>query len=120
MLGNTMALTIGGVAKTLNYIGQSANDPYSGEYVLAESTQEFRAKVRHTRAKSNNGLQNRHNVELTRTVFATSTTPEYIDKMYYVLQADPGRSAIDLAAGLFAWSTATSNAMMAKLEGWES
>jgi len=117
MLGNTQVLTIAGSAKTLTLINQ---DQYGAEYYLRESTQEFRMKIRHSYAKGDNGQQPRHNVELTRVVFATATTPKYIDKDYRVRQADDGRSTVDLAAALNAWEVASTNAMLTRMEGFES
>lgn len=118
MLGSTIALTIGGSAKTLTLINQ---DGYGSEYFLREATQEFRMKVRHSNASDpNKVVQDRHNVEIVRRVFATSTTPEYNDKLYFVMQALAGRTTVDLAAAVFAWGTATSNAKLTQLENWES
>jgi len=118
MFSDTMALTVAGVAKTLTRINQ---DGYGAEYLLRESTLEYRVKIRHGNASDPNKVtQDRHNVEITRRVFATATTPEYNDKVYYVDQILAGRSAADLAKAIFDWSTASSNANLLKLEGWES
>lgn len=118
MLGDSIVLTISGSAKTLVKINQ---DAYASEYLLRESTQEFRMKVRHTNASDpNKVVQDRHNVEVTQKVFATTTTPEYNDKAYFVLQSLAGRSVSPLAAALFTWGTASSNAQLLKVENWES
>jgi len=118
MLGDTLSVTISGSAKVLPKIKDGT---YDSEYLLRESLQEYRAKVRHSNAKDTNGVvQDRHNVEFTVKVFATSSTPEYIDKMYFVLQSNAGRSVAAIAAGVFNWAIASSNAQMIKLEGWES
>lgn len=117
MLGSTIGLTIGGASKTLTLIN---TDNYASEYYLREATQEFRMKVRHSKASGKNGDQDRHNVELVRKVFATATTPEYVEKTYSVRQADPGRTTVDLAAAIDAWETASTNAMLTKMENWES
>lgn len=121
MLGNTVSLTIGGAVKTLTLI---KSGDYDAEYYLREATVEYRMKVRHSKARnisSNNAVQqDRHNVEITRLTFATSTTPEYIERSYHVWQLDPGRSAVDLCAALDTWETATSNAKLTAVEAWES
>lgn len=117
MLGNTIALTIAGASKTLTLIN---NDSYGSEYYLRESTQEFRMKIRHSKAKVNSVSVDRHNVELTRLVFATASTPEYEDKTYSVRQCVPGRTTVDLASAVDAWETATSNAKLTAMENWES
>lgn len=118
MLGDTLTVTISGVAKVLPKIKDGT---YDSEYLLRESLVEYRAKVRHSNAADANKVtQDRHNVELTVRTFATSSTPEYNDKVYFVLQANAGRSVAAIAAGLFNWAIASSNAQMIKLEGWES
>lgn len=118
MLGDTISITISGSAKVLTKI---RFDDYATEYLLRESLVEYRMKVRHTKAADPNKVtQDRHNVELTLTTFATSTTPEYTEKFYFVTQANPGRSSVPLAAGLMAWATASTNANLTKLDGWES
>lgn len=117
MLGNTIVLTIAGASKTLTLIN---NDSYGSEYYLRESLQELRMKIRHSKANVNGVVYDRHNVELTRIVFASSTTPEYVDKTYSVRQAQPGRTTVDLAAAVDAWETATSNAKLTAMENWES
>jgi hypothetical protein len=119
MLGNTVVLTIGGVAKTLTLVNTGTD--YTGEYYLREATQEFRFKVRHSKVNgAGQAPADRHNAELVRTVFATTTTPEYVDKAYFVFQASPGRTAVDMMSAIAVWGTATSNANLTKLEGWES
>lgn len=118
MLGDTLTVTISGVAKVMPKIKDGT---YDSEYLLRESLAEYRAKVRHSNASdSNDVVQDRHNVELSVKTFATATTPEYSEKVYFVLQANPGRSVAAVAAGLFNWAIASSNAQMIKLEGWES
>lgn len=121
MLGNTISMTIGGVGKTFTLI---KSGDYDTEYYLREATLEYRVKIRHSKAKNladgNPVQQDRHNVEVTRKTFATSTTPEYVDRTYHVWQVDPGRSGVDICAGLDGWETATSNAKLTAMEGWES
>lgn len=117
MLGNTVALTIAGSSKTLTLIN---SDSYGSEYYLRESLQEYRFKVKHSKVKTKNGSVDRHYAELIRTVFATATTPEYEDRTSMSFSALPGRSSVDLASGLAGWGTASSNANLTKLDGWES
>lgn len=117
MLGDTITITIAGSAKVLTKI---RFDDYATEYLLRESTCEYRVKVRHTNANVDSVQQDRHNVEFTFTTFATASLPEYVEKMYFVMQANPGRSTVAIAAGVMAWATASTNAVLTKLEGWES
>jgi hypothetical protein len=73
--GATLTITVNAVAKVLNRINQ---DNYGSEYYLRSSTDEYRVKIRHSKESPlSDGRQfDRHNVEVTHTVFATSTVPE--------------------------------------------
>lgn len=121
MLGNTIALTIAGVAKTLTLI---KSGDYDTEYYLREATLEYRMFIRHSKAKNasseNPSQQDRHNVELQRIIFATSTTPKKVQKTYSVRQLDPGDTVVDLANALASWEVASSNAKLTAMENWES
>lgn len=112
-----MVLTISGVQKTLTLVNSG---DYSAEYKLTESLVQYRAFVRHGTSKGDNGPQDRHNVELLQITFATATTPKLTKKAHFVLTADPGQSAVDLAAALFGWGTASTNANLVKVDGGES
>jgi hypothetical protein len=81
--GTTATLTINSVAKVLNRINQ---DNYGSEYFLRTSTDEYRMKVRHLKeAPQKDGrIFDRHNIEVTHTVYATSTTPQIITQFYLV------------------------------------
>jgi hypothetical protein len=73
--GATITVTVNAVAKVLNRINQ---DNYGSEYYLRSSTDEYRMKIRHSKENPlADGRQfDRHNVELTHTIFATPTTLE--------------------------------------------
>lgn len=121
MLGDTLTFTLngpGGTAKVLSKINQ---DKYSSEYLLRESNQEFRARFRHTNTVSKTGVgTDRHNVELTQTIFATSTSPAIVRKAYAVTNVQVGDDLAlntDLAQALVYWLT---EANILKLSGWES
>jgi len=75
--GSTAVITINSVAKTLNRINQ---DNYGSEYYLRSSLEEYRMKIRHSKeAPQADGRRfDRHNVEITHKVYATSTTPELV------------------------------------------
>jgi len=85
--GSTITVTVNAVAKVLNRINQ---DSYGSEYLLRESLQEFRVKIRHSQVKANVTLgtvaRDRHNFELTQTVFSTVTDKEIIRKTYSVYE----------------------------------
>lgn len=119
MLGNTLVLTISGVNKTLTCI--NPGDNYASEYYLRESTQEHRVRIRHSKAKDPNGVvQDRHNVEYSWQVFATSTTPAKYGKVNTTIQTDPDTSAIPQFLGISGYLTASSGAIALRIEGWES
>lgn len=119
MLGDTVSITVNAVAKTLAKINQ---DGYSSEYYLRETLQEFRMKVRHTKDRpSKDGVQvDRHNVEVTQTIYATPTTPEIIRRVYGVITnrfSDDAAAVGHLQVALNGFMTA---ANVAKLANWES
>lgn len=76
MLGDTITITVNAVAKALKKINQ---DSYSSEYLLREVDGEYRLKVRHSTDKGTirGEIMDRHNVELSRTVFGTSPDDGY-------------------------------------------
>lgn len=114
-LTDPFGVTISAVLKNLVRI---KFDGYTTEYYLRETLVEYWIKVRHTDAKDTVGTpQDRHNVELLMRTFATSSLPAYEEKVYFVFQANPGRSAIAIALALFAWANSTN---LGKLEGKES
>jgi hypothetical protein len=81
--GATLTVTVNSVAKVLNRINQ---DNYGSEYYLRSATDEYRMKIRHSKeaTQSDGRAFDRHNVELTHTVFATSTDPQVVRQIYVV------------------------------------
>lgn len=119
MIGDTIAVTVNAVAKTLVKINQ---DGYSSEYFLKEATQEFRMKIRNSsdRPLPDGTKVSRHNVELTQTVYATTTSPEFVRKSYTVIvnyNNDDATSVGYLQSALNGFLTATN---IGKLVNWES
>lgn len=76
MFGDSIILTVNAIAKTLKKINQ---DSYSSEYLLRESDGEYRLRVRHSKEKAllRGETMERHNVELTRTLFGTAPDDGY-------------------------------------------
>lgn len=76
MLGDSIILTVNAIAKTLKKINQ---DSYSSEYLLKEASGEYRLKVRHSTEKNlvRGETMDRHNVELSRTVYGTAPDDGY-------------------------------------------
>lgn len=95
---STITITINSVAKVLNRVSDS--EPYSSEYMLRTSTDEYRVKIRHTH-QDPKGLDalargvDRHVGEFTHVTFATPTTRE-IRRRYSALMELQG--ADDVAA----------------------
>lgn len=98
--GATLTVTVNAVAKVLNRINQ---DNYGSEYYLRSSTDEYRARVRHTKEapQSDGTVNDRHNIEVTHTVYATSTTKKIVRQAYIVVRV-PSDDDLVAAGYLFA------------------
>lgn len=119
VLGNaTLVITVNGVAKTLNKVGGGSD--LSNTYFLGESTQEFRAVVRHYLKATSSETKNvteRHNVEFVQYVYANGSTPAYANKVYFVMESEAAHRDIYAAKGLFDAAVATSGQMLTDLNG---
>lgn len=119
--GATLVLPQVGGNITLNKINQ---DGYSSEYFFKDATQQYSAKVRHS--KVNRGtkaapvMYDRHNVEVTQTVYAAGAVEEYYRKAYFVTEQKPSDTNVILADALFDWGISTSNEHLVALLGWQS
>jgi hypothetical protein len=123
MFADPTTVTIDGNANALVRINQ---DQYSSEYLLRSATDELRLRIRNTSYldKKRNVMMDRHNVEITLTVFPVApATLSTIRKTYVVIENQQGDTLADpvkQAAGLFAWLTASTNANLTKLMNYES
>lgn len=118
--GSTQAVDFGGGSKTLVKINQ---DGYSSEYYLRESAAEYHLRIRHSKTAPKNGdlPADRHNVEVTKTVFAVAgTSPEYTLKAYFVFEGPPAYLTIDVMGGLADWAIATTDEALTNLAGWQT
>lgn len=118
MLGDTITITVNAVAKALKKINQ---DSYSAEYLLREVDGEFRLKIRHSTEKGliRGEQMDRHNVELTRTVFGVSPDDGYTIITSSTLrnpQRIAGTEVDQLSDGLADWLKANATLLV----GWES
>lgn len=120
--GATITVTVNAVAKILNRINQ---DSYGSEYLLRETLQEFRILIRHSKVKANASTgavaRDRHNLELTQTVFSTVTDKEIIRKTYSVFEVpynDSLTSAGYLSAALVDYLD--SSTVQADLFTWQN
>lgn len=125
MLGSTLVITLdgsGGTAKTLPLINQ---DGYSSEYFLDESTQTFRAKVRHSTDTVKAGTQDfvRHSVTFERFVKPTTTFPNgLLSQITHTIRAsayDTTSDVIDLSEAM-SFYMVKAGGIAAKLIGYES
>lgn len=119
MLGDTLTFTVNAVAKVVKKINQ---DSFTAEYLLRETTQEFRVKVRHSKEKALvSGLpMDRHNVELTQTIYPSVTYPTgLVRQAYIVIRNANNDSATEvdyLSDALADWTKTNAPALV----GWES
>lgn len=119
MLGDTITLTYNAVSTILSKINQ---DNYSSEYLKRTSTEEFRLRVRHSLESAKAGLVpfDRHNIELTHTVFATPTVVEIVDITSTTIRS---RKSTDPAVTLLTAKASIgylTDANLTKLIAWES
>lgn len=117
---NPLVVTLsgsGGTAKNLVKINQ---DNFGSEYYLRESTMDFRVKIRHSTETPKTGEYQleRHNVELTQTVFGTSGDPDTVRQVYIVLRNRKGDTAADVADLGEALSYLMDNTHFLDLFGW--
>lgn len=119
MLGDTLTITVNSVAKTLTKINQ---DSYSSEYLLKEATGEYRLRVRHSKEKAVPGQVqfDRHNVELTRTIYATATVGQIVRQSYIVIRNPADSAVTDVQYETAALTGFLSATNIGKLYGWES
>lgn len=122
MFADTIALTLTGIGSvTVVRINQ---DNYGSEYRFADTTHVVSMKIRNSKvADKNDGrTYDRHNVEITRTVLATSTVPQYRQKAYLVWEVLPTDAVAQATPGaLAAWMQSTTpKANLAGLLAFES
>jgi hypothetical protein len=118
-LSNPASVTINTVAKSLPKINQ---DNYGSEYLYRDTTSELRLKIRHSKEspKAGSTQVNRHNVELTQTIFATSTSPIITRQAYLVIRGeynDADLSVSYVTQGLVDFLT---DATIADILTWQS
>lgn len=118
--GTTLTITVNAVAKILTRIKQEG---YGSEYLLRSTTEEYRLKIRHSKEapKTDGKVFDRHNVELTHTVFATSTTPEIIRQEYVVIRNSYMDDLTQVGYGLSGFTAYVNNAtVQSDLLTWQS
>lgn len=118
--GATITVTVNAVAKVLNRINQ---DNYGSEYYLRSSTDEYRLKIRHSKEspQSDGRYFDRHNIELTHTVYAVGATPavtRIASSTFRILSTDDLTLAGYLTAALIDY--VDSGTVQADLNTWQS
>jgi hypothetical protein len=119
MIGDTLVLPQVGGDITLKKINQ---DEYSSEYMFRNATDQYVAKVRHSKTKATSGqvAKDRHNFEVVQTIFATATVPEYERKFYFVIEHLASDTSVALYDAVADKAILTSNLFLTQLLGWES
>lgn len=124
MFADPAVIAINAVNKSLARVSGPMNG--TSEYLLRSATDEYRLVVRNTKRtdKSTGAKFDRHNIELTQTVFpvAPSETAT-IRKAYVVFENQEGDTLTDptyVTNGILSFLTAGSNANITKLLNNES
>jgi hypothetical protein len=101
-ISSPISISLNGTAYSLPRINQ---DSFGSEYLYRGATFELRVKIRHSKEKVNaDGIViDRHNVELTQTVYPAAGVPAIIRQGYAVLRngsADDATNSSYLYQGL--------------------
>jgi len=120
MFADPIVVTINAVAKNLIRINQ---DQYSSEYLLKETTGEYRLRIRNTsyldKSRGSKSVE-RHNIELIYSIYPVSPAIfPTIRKDYHVFEVDTGDDnalMAKLVAGLSAFVTEANATKMLNYE----
>lgn len=102
-ISNPLVVIVGAVTYSCNRIGDAG--VYGSEYFGKDVLSELTVKIRHTKMKpgSDGILYDRHNVEMTETIYAVGDVPQYQRRAYFVSEnkrADTAAYAVDTGEGL--------------------
>lgn len=119
MIGETVTVTINSVPWTLNRINQ---DSYASEYFARTAIEEVTMRIRHTNENAALGKlpMERHQIDLSRKVYATATVPEKTYQVYTVLRMPKGADPELLEQVASALCAFESAAIIDKVVGWQS
>lgn len=97
-------------------------DNYGSEYLYRSAVGQVRIKIRHSvkKATAVTVEADRHNVEITQTVYATESTDELTRKVYIVVEQQASDTDVKLVDALADWLIATANANTLSLLSWSS
>lgn len=118
-IANPLVITVNAVAKNLPRINQ---DSYGSEYFLDEGTQSFRVKIRHSKEgrQSSGVVFDRHNVELTQTIFGTGGDPDITFQTYVVIRNDKSATAVNMGYLQSALNGLLTAGFVSDLRGWQN
>lgn len=118
MIGEQVTVTYNAVAYTLERINQ---DNYSSEYLKRDAVHELRLRIRHQNEKASPGQKpfERHNVELTRTVF-DAVNGDKVYQAYQVIRLQKGTDPDAAELVNKALCALTTDAFVDKIVGWQS
>jgi hypothetical protein len=116
-IANPLVLNYNAGTKSLVKINQ---DSFGSEYYLREATQDFRVKIRHSKEAPNASkiVMERHNVELTQTIFGTAGDPDVVIQVYAVIRNAKTSTAADVAKLGDALSDFLDNTHFQDLTNW--
>lgn len=119
-LANPAVVTVNAVDKTLAKIN---TDNYGSHYRLSESTQRFDLKIRHSPERVKDGVvMDRHNVELTQTIFSTENgVPDTVYQVYAIIRNGSTKTGVEtpyLAVALADFLKLSGN--IAALVAWQN
>jgi hypothetical protein len=121
MFTDPMVITVNAVAKSMSRINQ---DSYSSEYLLKETTGEYRVRTRNSTYKDKNRASKqveRHNIEFTYTIYPVSpATYPTIRKCYIVFETDTGDDAVLMAKLVIGLEAFLAEAQVTRLLNFES
>lgn len=98
------------------------NDNYGSEYLKKNTLDEYQMKIRHSTMtdKASGQVYDRHNVEVTQVIYATSTVAEYHRKVSLTITLLPSDGDVKLADSLCDLAIATADAFLVQLNQKES
>lgn len=121
MFSDTLTVTINAVPKVLTRISQ---DGYSSEYLLKETTGEFRLRIRNTSytdMKRGGVRVDRHNLELIHSIYPVSpATLTTVRKCYTVFECDSSDDLTPVKDTVVGTVAVLSAANVTKMLNWES
>lgn len=124
MLGDTFTVTLDGSGGTAVVCSKINQDNFSAEYFKKDSGNlyDIRVRVRHSKeSPTKEGIVfDRHNVEITQTVYATATLPQYVRQAYAVIRNQAADDLVGITNVVEALSFWLTDANSDKLIGWES